>query len=99
MSKKTALISSIEIAEWSEELGFLTPGIYFLLQDDDIVYVGQSRTTILSRLAHHLTDKRFNRVTVLQYPSDYDFDTEEAEYIWQLQPKYNQKIPTKSHQF
>ena len=86
-------VSAEDIVEWSEELGYRTAGIYFLIDRDEIVYVGQSRTTILSRLANHITDKHFDRVTVLQYPADYDLDGLEIEYIWRIQPKYNAKIP------
>ena len=89
--------SADDLVESSEELGYRTAGIYFLIDGSEIVYVGQSRTTILSRLAGHITDKKFDRVAVLQYPADYDLDEMEVEYIWRIQPKYNAMMPSNSY--
>lgn len=60
--------------------------IYFLLQDDEVVYVGQT-TAGLSRPFSH-TDKEFDTVKVM--PCRYELlDETEDFYIGKYKPKYN----------
>lgn len=61
------------------------PGVYFLLHEEEIVYVGQS-TSPGSRIAQHIKDKIFDRVLLI--PTN-DLDNVEAKYIKKFQPKYN----------
>lgn len=68
-------------------------GVYFLLRDDTIVYVGQS-TSIMTRLANHKIEgvKEFNRVFVVECPAG-DLDRLERMYINKFKPIYNASQP------
>ena len=66
-------------------------GIYFLCLDNEVVYVGQSKS-ILSRIATHLSEgeKEFdqNRIYFLAMPPEM-LGKIEKEFIFSLKPKYN----------
>ena len=63
-------------------------GIYFLFQDGEIVYVGQSQH-ILARIYSHLdADKLFDAYAYLEFPPQ-ELDTREAWFIDQLHPREN----------
>lgn len=68
-------------------------GVYFLLQDEDIVYVGQS-INVLTRLAEHFRAslKQFNRVFVIECKAA-ELNHLEAMYIDKFRPKFNEVIP------
>ena len=88
----TTLISASVPLQWAHS------GLYFLFNQGECVYVGQSLTSILSRVAHHLIDKEFDAVTVLDLPPNADLLNElEAEYIWRLEPRYNTMMPRNPH--
>lgn len=66
------------------------PGIYFLMKDDEIVYVGQS-TRLCARLAGHVGQpgmKEFNRISWVEVPIE-DLNFMEAAYILFYRPKHN----------
>ena len=66
-------------------------GVYFLLDGDEIVYVGQSKSNIPARIQAHAKDKEFQKFTVM--PCDPDMlDDLEAKYIAQYAPKYNRTL-------
>lgn len=80
-----ALLSREEIVEqavhWEK-----ASGVYFLVQDDEVVYVGQS-VHVYSRIAQH-SDKKFNRYAFV--PCDVALlDKLEALYIHVLKPRLN----------
>ena len=62
-------------------------GIYFLVKDGKIVYVGQS-TNIFARVGTHKTDKDFDKAIYFECPST-ELDDLEYELINILQPEYN----------
>lgn len=64
-------------------------GVYFLLMDSEVVYVGQS-VNIQSRLASHITDgtKKFNRWCYIKVKRG-DLNEIEGFYITLLRPKFN----------
>jgi hypothetical protein len=62
-------------------------GIYFLVKDDDIVYVGQS-TDFQWRLAIHLYKKDFDSMAFLPCKED-DLDIIESGYIHRFEPRQN----------
>lgn len=68
-------------------------GIYFLLKDDAVVYVGQS-ISVLTRLGEHKRDqgKDFNRVYVIECPPE-SMARLEAMYIDKFKPIYNVSYP------
>lgn len=63
------------------------PVIYFLVSENQIVYVGQS-TNLFSRLMSHRADKKFDRVLFFKYPREGLTEVENA-FIRFLKPKYN----------
>lgn len=73
----------------------LRPGIYFLFQDERMVYVGKA-TDLEMRLKQHYRSKEFNRVTyVTGIPSMFMEDVE-AFYIHAATPDQNCYYPPKS---
>ncbi|MDA8256318.1 MAG: GIY-YIG nuclease family protein [Betaproteobacteria bacterium] len=62
------------------------PGIYFLMQEGEIVYIGQSRN-VQNRIAQH-GDKRFDSYAVLPCP-DATLEKNERRLILKFKPKYN----------
>ena len=67
----------------------IATGVYFLFDDDEIVYVGKS-VNILSRVTTHINEgqKVFNKVRYIKYDRDF-LDDIEMLYIKLLKPKYN----------
>jgi excisionase family DNA binding protein len=65
------------------------PGVYFLCQAEEVVYVGQSITPH-ARIGSHACDptKIFDRVYLLPVPAG-DLDKVEAAFIQHLQPRHN----------
>jgi predicted GIY-YIG superfamily endonuclease len=63
--------------------------IYFLLQDDEVVYVGQTRQGLTRPFQHN--DKEFNVVKIM--PCDREkLDITENYYINKYKPKYNKTM-------
>jgi len=71
-----------------KEILFYPQGIYFLVNDDEIVYVGQS-SRISRRIPEHLVDKKFNRIFLLVVLDN--IDKLEMDYINKFKPKYNKQ--------
>lgn len=75
-----------------------TCGVYFLIDGEEIVYVGKS-TACESRVNVHIKDpnKKFDRYKII--PLDEPLISEaEALYILKFTPKYNRKLyPIKSY--
>ena len=66
-------------------------GVYFLIDQELIVYVGQSRSNIIGRITAHKKDKIFDRYHVIECKES-DLDQLEAHYISQFTPIYNRSI-------
>ena len=64
------------------------PIIYFLLDKEDVVYVGQSKSGMGRPYQHK--DKVFDKISVLKC-SEKVLDALETEYIKKYKPKYKQK--------
>ena len=79
------LLSAEEIARgalpWTRSCG-----VYFLLEGDEVVYVGQS-VHVYSRIGQH-TDKRFDRYAFVPCAAE-KLDILESLYIHCLRPKLN----------
>lgn len=67
----------------------VVPGIYFLIDGNEVVYVGQSMNLPMRIHQHRLKDeKKFDRFTV--YPCDKALlDRLEGHYIARFSPRYN----------
>lgn len=63
--------------------------IYFLLQGEEVVYVGQTTKGIVRPLSH--SDKQFDGIKVLFVDKE-DLDETEGYFIAKYKPKYNSKI-------
>lgn len=83
------------LLEWQEITAKAVPrksavcGIYFLLQGNCIVYVGQS-INLHSRVVDHICSKKkvFDRFLMVEYPKKL-LNRMEARYIAHFHPKYN----------
>ena len=66
------------------------PGIYFLMNNDELIYIGQSYN-IKKRIKRHAWAgfKTFNWFMYLKIEQPWERDLLETLYIEQLQPKYN----------
>ena len=80
------LLSELEITNASLEYVPLC-GIYFLIQGDEICYVGQS-TNIHVRLVTHTKDKQFTAYSYVLCSKEI-LDKLESIYIHLFRPKYN----------
>ena len=72
------------------------PIIYFLLDGDEVVYIGQSRLGLFRPYSH--TDKHFTSVSVIKCQLE-ELDSLEIFYIRKYLPKYNQKLVDDKHEF
>ena len=63
--------------------------IYFLIKDNEIVYVGQTKAG-LSRIFQH-NDKKFDSYSIIECEQS-ELDELENEYIIKFNPKYNKTI-------
>lgn len=63
--------------------------VYFLLQGEEVVYVGQTTTGVVRPLSHK--DKQFDQIKVLFVDKD-DLDEAEGYFIAKYKPKYNTKL-------
>lgn len=66
--------------------------VYFLLSNDEVVYVGQTNVGT-GRIGAHLADKSFDDVCAIRCDPA-DLDALEDYYIWKYMPKYNRKPNT-----
>ena len=64
--------------------------IYFLIYNEDVVYVGQT-TRGLTRVYSHISDKQFNKIYIIEVEED-NLDYWEDFYIFKYKPIYN-KVP------
>jgi predicted GIY-YIG superfamily endonuclease len=64
-----------------------TSGIYFLIKDNVIVYVGQSKN-VHRRLQEHLSSKAFDRINIIECSIN-DLNRLETLYIKKLKPILN----------
>ena len=87
--------NSIEIPNYMRQIS----GVYFLLQDDVIVYVGKSENITL-RLMTHIREKSksFNKYYYIYYDNINEMSFMEAYYIMLLKPLYNKKEPDVKYQ-
>lgn len=78
-----------ELATQAGDVWAVESGIYFLLRDAEVVYVGQS-TNVFARVATHSNDttKRFNRWCFIKVPRT-SLDEVEQFYITLLRPEHN----------
>lgn len=66
------------------------PGVYFLRQGEEVVYVGQSKT-IMVRIADHLGKKPFDSVLIMPVPAG-ELSSVETYWIKKLKPALNRAL-------
>ena len=96
VTNSSSLLRHNQIITKSQPLRYTFPGIYFLIRDNHVVYVGQSVSNVLVRIAQHTLDKEFDSFTVITVDESLDLNTLEAAYIYQLEPQYNNGMPRNS---
>lgn len=62
-------------------------GIYFLINQNDVVYIGQS-VNIHSRIAQHKNNKKFDKFSYIECGKP-ELSHLEVKYIKKFKPKYN----------
>lgn len=65
--------------------------VYFLIENDEVVYVGKTKRGLLRPLSH--VDKYFNRLEVLECIEEV-VDMLENKFIAKYLPKYNKSLNT-----
>lgn len=64
------------------------PGLYFLMDGVECVYVGQSKSAVSARILRHVGAKKFDRVLVMPCGIEH-IDEIERYFISSLNPRYN----------
>jgi len=71
-------------------------GIYYLLQDNEIVYIGQAQDVVARIITHrHQGKKNFNHYSIHAIPNG-DLTVIESNEIVRHRPKYNKYLPKNS---
>ena len=65
--------------------------IYFLLKDEELVYIGKSNGNLLSRINSHIKDKDFNDVYLRAVNDSKSLDKYEKKWIEKYRPKLNKE--------
>ena len=69
-------------------------GVYFLIKNKKIIYIGRSNN-VIRRIGRHIGNgiKDFDAVTYIEIPERYIADTNHIElsYIQMFKPKYNKR--------
>lgn len=70
--------------------------VYFLIKDNEIVYVGKTKGCHWSRIGAHIAQKAkdFDNISVACCDTQEEMDILEVEYILKFQPKYNGPVNT-----
>tara|TARA_R110002050_G_scaffold289101_1_gene441579 strand:+ start:131 stop:904 length:774 start_codon:yes stop_codon:yes gene_type:complete len=65
--------------------------IYFLLKDNELVYIGKSNGNFLARINSHLKDKDFNNISYRAVLTISSLDKIEKQLITKYRPKLNKE--------
>ena len=87
---ETKLLEQNEIISKSYEVERNKTGVYFLIHENKIVYVGKTIKG-LTRAYSHLDDKIFDRMYFIPCSIE-DLDEKESDYIIKYSPIYNQML-------
>ena len=63
--------------------------IYFLISNEEIVYIGKSNGRVLNRISQHIKTKEFDNVKYISVETKSILDKKEKEFISQYRPKLN----------
>lgn len=91
-----SLLDEKDILSDSMEWSFPNcPGIYFLIRENKIVYVGQSKS-VVARLLSHYKYKNFDRFYYCKV-NESELNDYETYYILKFAPEENKTIPNNSY--
>lgn len=82
----------MEFEEWDNTCSVPVinrPIIYFLMDEEEVVYVGQSKIGLSRPFSHR--DKQYTKLQVLEC-EEKDLDYLESKYIQKYKPKYNTHV-------
>ena len=91
LSKRFLLREGEIVASSQPIAAVVRPGIYFLISDGVVIYVGQS-CDVHSRIVAHMREKAFDRVAFISCNPRH-LNLLESLYIHLLQPPMNQGAP------
>jgi len=95
--EELTLVSPSKLESYGVNENYQFNFLYFLFDDDDIVYVGQSRNYPSSRITAHISSiKVFDRFSILKIGEEYNkelLDSAEAYMIMLHKPKHNHCFP------
>jgi hypothetical protein len=77
---------------YPNEVGYLFSGLYFLVDEMQIVYVGIAKNISERLLQHYRSDKTFTHIFTIEFP-EMVMPILEGFYIEALRPIYNVKYP------
>lgn len=77
---------------------FLSSGIYFLIQGNEIVYVGQTKIHFATRISKHINTNniKFNSFYIIPFSPNENLNIIETKYIVEFSPRHNSKLPQNS---
>lgn len=86
------LLSLPEILKISKKTNYIKSGVYFLIYEKEIVYVGSSMN-IYARLTAHNNNKNleFDSYSIIEAPEK-DLKELEADYIFWFTPEHNKNL-------
>jgi len=73
-----------------------SPIIYFLIDGDEVVYVGQSKIGLARPYSHK--DKTFTKIAIINCKES-ELDDKETEFIKKYNPKYNKKVGNSDYSY
>jgi len=79
-----------QIVKAGQFLDLRLQGIYFLIEGNEIVYIGQTKNFYSRIFSHHVYTEKY-KVSFLYVPNDLDLDIIESFYIQKYEPKLNRK--------
>jgi len=85
------LLSKEEILRNKKPISIKKNGvIYFLIKENEIIYIGKAKENAYSRAGSHLWNKDFDSISIIEYPEN-DLIDIETQYIKFFNPKLNIK--------
>ena len=81
------------IADVEELIVYKGYCVYFLVDKiGEILYIGKSDVSTVSRLAEHNRTKKFERIFLKQFDTKNEMDITEAKLIFDIRPPLNRRI-------
>lgn len=85
------MLKNEDITSLSKHYIRLITGIYFLIKNEELVYIGKS-VNIFGRVGSHLSDKDFDCFSFHEIKRPIIARLLEKKLIFELKPKYNREV-------